>query len=99
MQAVTIHDLVTSDRGTFLAFDLRDLLTLALDQVMDSTWICDHVECMGRCADEVHAASEDDWEQAARAFRQAVQVKQESCQPGPVVTARIATEQDDSDAD
>src|SRR5215510_2073463 len=58
MHAVTIHDTVTRDGVQFLAFDLRDILGCARDRVNGSTWVCDHVECIGRTASDVHAASE-----------------------------------------
>jgi len=58
MHAVTIHDAVTRDGVQFLGFDLRDILGLTRERVSASTWVCDHVECIGRTADDVHAASE-----------------------------------------
>lgn len=62
MHAVTIHDTVLRDGVQFLAFDLRDILGCARDRVSASTWVCDHVECIGRTSSEVHAASESEAE-------------------------------------
>jgi hypothetical protein len=37
---------------------LRDILRAAHERVSASTWICDHVECIGRTSDDVHGASD-----------------------------------------
>ncbi len=58
MYAVTIHETITRDGVQFLGFDLRDILSLARERASASTWVCDHVECIGRTSDEVHAARE-----------------------------------------
>ena len=58
MHAVTIHDAITRDGVQLLGFDLRDILSVARERVGASTWVCDHVECIGRTSDDVHAASE-----------------------------------------
>ncbi|MDR3457550.1 MAG: hypothetical protein P4N60_08900 [Verrucomicrobiae bacterium] len=58
MHAVTIHDTIIREKVQFLGFDLRDILSLARDRVNASTWVCDHVECIGRTSGDIHSASE-----------------------------------------
>lgn len=58
MNAVTIHDTVIRNGSRFLGFDLRDILNLARDRAIESTWVCTHVDCVGPTSDDVHAASE-----------------------------------------
>jgi len=62
MHAVTIHDTINRHGVQFLGFDLRDILGLARESVSASTWVCDHVECIGRTSDDVHALSESEAE-------------------------------------
>ena len=51
-EAVTIYDL----QNGVLAFDLIDILQLAKEEVLASTWRCRHVEAFGTCAEDLHRA-------------------------------------------
>ena len=58
MEAVAIHDARSLGGGRFLAFDLIDVLRVALTDVLESMWRCRNVECAGPMADKLHNASE-----------------------------------------
>jgi hypothetical protein len=58
MQGVTIRDIEHPERGGFLCFDLKDILSAIGDAAVVSRWRCRNVECVGQNAEKLYELSE-----------------------------------------
>jgi len=59
MQGIKINDSIRRERGSFLSFDLKDILTAVGDSVLSSKWLCRDVECTGENAGRLHDISDE----------------------------------------
>jgi len=59
MQGIEIKDKTHNESGSFLSFDLREILTVIGDSALASSWRCQYIECTGENADVMHKISDE----------------------------------------
>jgi hypothetical protein len=75
--AITIYDTNTSPQGTWLSFDLLDILSVIGEPAARSKWRCAGVECLGALSDDLHALSDSgEWITGEQLFNLAAGVYQ-----------------------